>query len=69
MCQSDQISESRVLSPRLRAFLLCRPGQSCLEAAREARLGPAYMGPSWPGLRPEAGPDKSLVTPRFSLHL
>ena len=43
------------------AFQECKPGQSRHEAVKMARLGPAYLGPAWPGSRPQAGPCTALV--------
>ena len=44
------------------AFQDARPGQSPHEAVINnlARLGSAYLGPAWPGSRPQAGPCTSL---------
>ena len=37
-----------------------KPGQSRREAVTTARLGLAYLGSAWLGIRPQAGPCKAL---------
>ena len=43
------------------AFQECEPGQSRHEAVNTARPGLAYLGPAWPGSRPQAGPCTALL--------
>jgi hypothetical protein len=55
------LTEKPRLSGLALAFQNLKPGQSHYEAPSTARHGLAYLGPAWPGSRPQAGPCTALI--------